>query len=84
MLTKNFKFPKLNKKLFKQSVKFFQVLTPEEYFVNARESLGKHSVESCKLLPLPEASKNYIFYYFKKIMTQGTQNVDCTECLKIT
>jgi hypothetical protein len=34
----------------------FQILLPEEYLENTKESLRKLNVESCKLRPLPEAS----------------------------
>jgi hypothetical protein len=40
--------------------KYFHLMTPEEYFVNMKESLRKLGVDSAKLLPLPEASKNYL------------------------
>jgi hypothetical protein len=48
---------KLNFKLLKVWKRNFELLTPEEYFVNYKESIKKTSYESCKLLPLPEASK---------------------------
>lgn len=44
-------------RLFKLSKKFFKMLTPEEYLVNITESIRRTGVESCKLKPLPEASK---------------------------
>jgi len=34
----------------------FQLLTPEEYLVNMKESQKRMRVESCVLRPLPEAS----------------------------
>jgi hypothetical protein len=50
---------KVNLNLF--SVKFtkrnFQILLPEEYLENMKESIRKLTVENCKLRPLPEASK---------------------------
>lgn len=42
---------------FKHTRKFFQILTPEEYLINMKESSFRTDVESCKLIPLPEASK---------------------------
>jgi hypothetical protein len=39
--------------------KNFQLLTPEEYLVNMKESQKRMNVESCVLRPLPEASKNH-------------------------
>jgi hypothetical protein len=35
----------------------FQILTPQEYLVNMKESMKRLNVESCVLRPLPEASK---------------------------
>ncbi len=46
-----------NSKFLKTSKKFFRILTPEEYIVNMTESIRRTNVESCKLRPLPEASK---------------------------
>jgi hypothetical protein len=43
-------------KLIKTSFRNFHLLTPEEYFVNMKESLRKTQVDSAKLLPLKEAS----------------------------
>lgn len=36
--------------------KYFQLLTPEEYFINMRESLKRLEIEQTKLTPLPEAN----------------------------
>lgn len=44
--------------LFVISRKFFQMMTPEEYYVNHRLSSIKTMLESAKLKPLPEASNN--------------------------
>ena len=53
--------------LFKISLKKFQILTPQEYFMNMKESLRRLNVESCRLNPLPEASKKiYIKFLIKK------------------
>jgi hypothetical protein len=49
--------------LFKQSKKYFQIMTPDEYFVNMRHSSLKTTVESCVLKPLPESSN--ISFKFK-------------------
>ena len=46
-----------NSKFLKTSKKFFRMLSPEEYVVNMTESIRRTNVESCKLRPLPEASK---------------------------
>jgi hypothetical protein len=42
---------------YKVSRKYFHLMTPEEYFVNIKESLRKIGIDSAKLMPLPEASK---------------------------
>jgi hypothetical protein len=34
----------------------FHLLTPEEYFINMKESQRKLGIDSAKLLPMPEAS----------------------------
>lgn len=46
-----------NSNLLKFSRKYFQILTPQEYLVNMKESMRRMSVESCTLKPMPEASK---------------------------
>lgn len=40
----------------------FQILTPQEYLANMKDSMKRLNVESCVLRPLPEASINNIFY----------------------
>jgi hypothetical protein len=55
------KFANLIKKeilsTYKFNKKYFQLLTAEEYIVNMKESNRRFNVESCRLNPLPEASK---------------------------
>jgi hypothetical protein len=46
-----------SKNIIKIIKKNFQLLTPEEYLVNMRESQKRMRIESCVLRPLPEASK---------------------------
>jgi hypothetical protein len=48
-----------NKSLIREVRRSFHLLTPEEYFVNMKESTRKMGIDSAKLLPLPEASKIY-------------------------
>ncbi len=62
----------------KATKKNFQILTPEECFVNMKESLRRLNVESCSLKPLPEASN---LIYNIQTMTLVTQDAVSTQCL---
>ena len=49
---------KFTKNIINKSInRFFHLLTPEEYFINYKESSRKLGIDSAKLIPLPEASK---------------------------
>ena len=53
------------KSILKVIKKNFQLLTPEEYLVNMKESQKRMNIESCVLRPLPEASKAFNHKYFR-------------------
>lgn len=63
------------KRVLNYSIKKFQVLSSEEYFVNMRESDKKTQIETCKLLPLPEAGI-YTYITIIQVTIHEIQNAD--------
>lgn len=64
--------PLLNRKFnfIKTSKRFFKLMTPEECFVNMRNSEDRKDIQQCTMKPLPEASnfkcKNFYSYFINQ------------------